>query len=294
LKQNNRRYKVRKHLLPYLYLLPAILILFSFLFTPLVTGILMSFEVTNLDGTVVWCGFSNYLTLFKESRFATNFWNSIIYVIGNILLSTPIAYIVAILITTKLPQAPYFRAIYLLPWIIAPIVSTLLFRSMVDPSMGPITKLIEWITGEQIIILSNPSWAMFIIIFHSFWRSFPFVMLFLSAGLASIPDEIYEAATIDGANSWKRFLTITLPLTRSHLKIALLIITMWTLHDAETITAFTAGGPGYSTETFAVRLFKSSFINFNLNFGSTIGVILLIISSVFIFFYFQLVKEVNY
>jgi ABC-type sugar transport system permease subunit len=254
----------------------------------------MSFEVTNLDGTVAWSGFSNFLTLFKESRFAINFWNSIIYVIGNILLSTPLAYIVAILITTKLPQATYFRSIYLLPWVIAPIVSTLLFRSMVDPSMGPIAKLIEWISGEQIIILANPNWAMFIIIFHSFWRSFPFVMLFLSAGIASIPDEMYEAATIDGANSWKRFLTITFPLTLSHLKIALLMITMWTLHDAETITAFTRGGPGYSTETFAVRLFKSSFINFNLNFGSTIGVVLLIISLVFIFFYFRLVKEVNY
>ena len=281
-------------MLPYLYLLPAILILFSLLIAPLTTGILMSFEVTNLDGTVAWSGFSNFLTLFKESRFAINFWNSIIYVIGNILLSTPLAYIVAILITTKLPQATYFRSIYLLPWVIAPIVSTLLFRSMVDPSMGPIAKLIEWISGEQIIILANPNWAMFIIIFHSFWRSFPFVMLFLSAGIASIPDEMYEAATIDGANSWKRFLTITFPLTLSHLKIALLMITMWTLHDAETITAFTRGGPGYSTETFAVRLFKSSFINFNLNFGSTIGVVLLIISLVFIFFYFRLVKEVNY
>jgi len=281
-------------MLPYLYLLPAILILFSLLIAPLITGILMSFEVTNLDGTVAWSGFSNFLTLFKESRFATNFCNSIIYVIGNILLSTPLAYIVAILITTKLPQVSYFRSIYLLPWVISPIVSTLLFRSMVDPSMGPIAKLIEWITGEQIIILANPSWAMFIIIFHSFWRSFPFVMLFLSAGIASIPDEIYEAATIDGANSWKRFLTITFPLTLGHLKIALLMITMWTLHDAETITAFTRGGPGYSTETFAVRLFKSSFINFNLNFGSTIGVILLIISLVFMFFYFRLVKEVNY
>lgn len=281
-------------MLPYLYLLPAILILFSLLIAPLITGILMSFEVTNLDGTVAWSGFSNFLTLFKESRFAINFWNSIIYVIGNILLSTPLAYIVAILITTKLPQATYFRSIYLLPWVIAPIVSTLLFRSMVDPSMGPIAKLIEWISGEQIIILANPNWAMFIIIFHSFWRSFPFVMLFLSAGIASIPDEMYEAATIDGANSWKRFLTITFPLTLSHLKIALLMITMWTLHDAETITAFTRGGPGYSTETFAVRLFKSSFINFNLNFGSTIGVVLLIISLVFMFFYFRLVKEVNY
>ena len=281
-------------MLPYLYLLPAILILFSLLIAPLITGILMSFEVTNLDGTVAWSGFSNFLTLFKESRFAINFWNSIIYVIGNILLSTPLAYIVAILITTKLPQATYFRSIYLLPWVIAPIVSTLLFRSMVDPSMGPIAKLIEWISGEQIIILANPNWAMFIIIFHSFWRSFPFVMLFLSAGIASIPDEMYEAATIDGANSWKRFLTITFPLTLSHLKIALLMITMWTLHDAETITAFTRGGPGYSTETFAVRLFKSSFINFNLNFGSTIGVVLLIISLVFMFFFFRLVKEVNY
>lgn len=287
----NRRISGRavgKHLLPYLYLMPAAIILLSLLISPIITGILLSVQTTQLDGTTSWSGLANYQRLFRESRFSTNLWNSLIYVVGNVALSTPLAYAAAMLITSKLPQAPYFRGIYLLPWIIAPVVSTVLFRSLIDPSLGPVPKLIEWLTGEQVVILADSRWAMLTIILHSFWRSFPFIMLFLSAGMATISNEIYEAATVDGASGWRRFLNITFPLTRSQLGISLLTVTMWTLHDAETIYAFTQGGPGHATETLAVRLFKSSFINFDLNTGATIGVILISISIVFMVCYLRL------
>lgn len=286
--KNNRRV-VGKHSLPYLYLAPATIILLGLLISPMITGLLMSLQTTHLDGTTIWSGLDNYLRLFGEARFRINVWNSLMYVLGNVTLSTPLAYAAAMLITSKLPQAPYFRGIYLLPWIIAPVVSTVLFRSLVDTNLGPIPRLIQSITGEQVIFLADRKLALLVIIFHSFWRSFPFLMLFLAAGMATIPDEVYEAAKVDGASSWQRFLNITFPMTRTHLGISLLTVTMATLHDAETIYAFTKGGPGHATETMAVRLFKSSFINFDLNTGATVGVILIIISILFMAFYLKLV-----
>jgi ABC-type sugar transport system permease subunit len=162
---------------------------------------------------------------------------------------------------------------------------------MVDPSFGPISALLEMITGERYIILADSTLAMLTIIGHSFWRSFSFVMLFLAAGIATIPAEIYEAAKVDGAGAWARFRSVTFPLTKMHLAIVLLIITMWTLQDAETVYALTGGGPGYSTEVTAVRLFKDAFINFNLSYGATIGVFLLMLSAVFMVLYFNLMMR---
>lgn len=104
-----------------------------------------------------------------------------------------------------------------------------------------------------------------------------------------IPRDIYESAMVDGAGRWKRFIQFTLPMTSNQLAISLLMVTVWTLYDAETIYAFTNGGPGYATETLAVRLFKSAFINFDLNTGAVIGVILIGLSVMFMAVYMKLV-----
>ncbi len=274
--------------LPYLFLLPSVVLLIFFLAAPLISGIYMSFQKISLKGVSEFVGFKNYHLLLGEGRFRNNLLLSVLYVLGNVGLSVPLAYAAAFLITGKLRGTQFFRAIFLIPFIVAPVVSAILFRSMVDPSFGPLTALLEVITGKRYIILADSTLAMLTIIGHSFWRSFSFIMLFLAAGMATIPTEIYEAAKVDGAGAWARFSHITFPLTKIHLTIVLLIISMWTLQDAETVYALTGGGPGYSTEVTAVRLFKDAFINFNLSYGATIGVFLLMISAVFMVFYFKL------
>ena len=276
---------VGKRMLPYLFLAPLIVFLAALLLFPVVTAISMSFQRTDLGGTTTWEGIANFVRLFRQTRFHTNVRNSLMYVVGNIGLSIPLAYAAAMLITSKAKQAPLFRSIFLLPWISAPVVSTVMFRSMLAPRTGPIARMIAWFVGREVVVLSDPALAMLFVIIHSFWRSFPFAMLFVSAGLASIPAELHESAIVDGLGPWQRFVRLTLPLTSNQLGIALILITMWTLQDAETIYAFTQGGPGYATETLAVRLFKMSFINFDLNMGATIGVVLIIVSMAFMAFY---------
>ncbi|TET46302.1 sugar ABC transporter permease [Candidatus Aerophobetes bacterium] len=281
-------YILWEYKLPYLFLLPSVILLIFFLAAPLVSGIYMSFQKISLRGISEFVGFRNYRLLLGEGRFRNNLLFSVLYVAGNVGLSVPLAYAAALLITGKLRGIQFFRAIFLIPFIVTPVVSAILFRSMVNPSFGPITALLEMITGKHYIILADSTLAMLTIIGHSFWRSFSFIMLFLAAGIATIPTELYEAGKVDGAGAWARFSHITFPLTKIHLTIVLLIITMWTLQDAETVYALTQGGPGYSTEVTAVRLFKDAFINFNLSYGATIGVFLLMMSAVFMIFYFKL------
>lgn len=278
--------------LAYLFLAPSAFLMLFFLVFPLFAGILMSFQESTFVGEVHFVGLKNFNLLLREARFLNNLRLSIIYVLGNLSLSTPLAYVASLIITSRdMKGLPLLRGIFLLPFITAPVVSSVIFLSLTDAASGPVTILIEKITGERPVILATPSLAMWTIIFHSFWRSFPFVMLFLAAGMTAIPDELYEAARVDGATSWHLFKFITFPLTRIHLALSMLIVTMWTLQDAETVFALTRGGPGYSTEVLAVRLFKDSFVNFNLNLGATTGVILLGISLFFMVVYLKLMRE---
>ncbi|MBC7218355.1 MAG: sugar ABC transporter permease [Candidatus Caldatribacterium sp.] len=263
-----------------------------FLIFPLFSGVIMSLQETTFAGDVTFVGLKNFRLLFREARFLNNLKLSLIYVLGNLSFSIPLAYIASLIITSQdMRGLPILRGVFLLPFITAPVVSSVIFLSLTDASNGPITLLIEKLTGERPVILATPSLAMWTIIFHSFWRSFPFIMLFLAAGMTAIPNELYEAAKVDGATPWHLFRFITFPLTRIHLALSMLIITMWTVQDAETVFALTRGGPGYSTEVLAVRLFKDSFINFNLNLGATVGVILLGISLLFMVAYLRLMRE---
>jgi ABC-type sugar transport system permease subunit len=274
----------------YGFLSPTIILIAIFLVSPMISGLVMSCYKTSLSGVTKFVGVENYWLLLTEGRFLNNLRLSLIYVIGNICISLPIAYALALIITSKLRGATFLRGLFLLPWVVAPIVSAVLFRSLVDPTFGPLSLMIEKIFGQQQVILADPVGSMVIVILHSVWRSLPFMTLFLAAGIAMIPKELYEAAMVDGAGKWKQFFSLTFPLTKIHLAIVLLTITLWTLQDAETVYAMTEGGPGYSTEVIAVRLFKESFINFDLNSGATMGILLLLVGFIFMVIYTKLVN----
>jgi len=274
----------------YAFLSPTIILIAIFLVSPMISGLVMSCYKTSLSGVTTFVGSKNYWLLLTETRFLNNLRLSLIYVIGNICISLPIAYVMALIITSKLRGATFLRGIFILPWVVAPIVSAVLFRSLVDPTFGPLSLLLEKISGQQQVILADPIGSMAVVILHSVWRSLPFMTLFLAAGIAMIPKELYEAAMVDGASRWKQFFALTFPLTKIHLAIVLLTITLWTLQDAETVYAMTEGGPGYSTEVIAVRLFKESFINFDLNSGAAMGVLLLLIGFIFMIIYTKLIN----
>lgn len=273
-------------------LAPALIMLSACLLTPIFSGLYMSFERTGLSGDTSFVGFENYrLLLFEGQRILINLRISLSYVIANIFLTIPFAYAIALLVTRNNRFARFFRSLYLIPWICAPVVSTLMVRSMLDPEMGIIHLLIKYLTGEDVFILNNASYALLVMILHSFWRSCPFIMLFLSAGISTIPNELYEAATIDGAGKVKSFFYLTLPLTSNQLCIGVLMVTIWTLQDSESVYALTKGGPGYTTETLAVRLFKSAFVNFDLNNGAVIGMLLIVLSLLFMILYLKVLLK---
>jgi multiple sugar transport system permease protein len=279
---------VRKKLTPIVMLLPVLVLLVIFLVVPIVTGLAMSFQHTSFSGVSRFVGFDNYLRFVREGeRFYTNLKVTLIYVTVDIILVIPMSYGAALLITRKNRFARFFRTIYLLPWITAPVVSTLMVQTLLDSQTGLVFFIMKLITKREILPLMYGGSALAVLIIHSFWRSFPYIMLFLAAGISTISDELYEAARVDGAGKIRSFFSLTLPMTMNQLGISVLMVTIWALQDSESVYALTGGGPGYSTETIAVRLFKNSFVNFDLNMGSAMGVILILLSLVFMFMYMK-------
>jgi ABC-type sugar transport system permease subunit len=116
-------------------------------------------------------------------------------------------------------------------------------------------------------------------------------MLLIAAGITSIPVELYEAARVDGANLWKQFRYITLPLTRIPLFSAVLLISVFTIQDAEGVYALTQGGPGYATEVTGVRLFKEAFLYFNISLASSIGIALIVLSIIVMTVYLRILGK---
>ena len=253
---------------------------------PMFTGILLSFQ--NASGDPV--GMENYSAVLGEPRFWNNVQLSLAYVVCNVLLSIVLGFLAANLITQKSKIVSFLRPVYLIPWIIPPVSSSILFRTLLDANTGPITQMIKFITGKSVMILDQADTALIAVIVHNFWRSFPFAMLFLAAGLTMISKDVYEAAIIDGASKIKQFFYITLPLVKNHLFIVVLMITNWTLQDSESCYSLTKGGPGTATEMVAVRLFKDSFVYFEINTGAVIGIVMMCISIIFAVIYYWLTK----
>jgi multiple sugar transport system permease protein len=282
---------LRQNALPYLFLFPLVAILIAFLAIPFVSLIYYSLQRTELGVGNVFVGLQNFNILLRESRFAENLTATLIYLGGVLLLSVPMAYFAAILISTNRKGVGPIRTIFLIPWVLAPVVTALLFRTMLDPQSGPITIAMSWLLGHPFYLTLTEEGSRMLIILHSAWRSFPLMMLLLAAGITSIPQELYEAARVDGAGLWQQFRRITLPLTRVPLFSAVLLISVYTIQDAEGVYALTQGGPGYGTEVTGVRLFKEAFLYFNIGFASSIGIALITLSILIMIIYFRILGQ---
>lgn len=260
--------------LPYVLLLPSVTLLIAFFAAPFLSLFYFSLNRVELGGESTFIGVGNFLYLFGESRFHRNLVATMAYLVGVLVVSIPLAYLAAGLISRGLRGIGALRTILIIPWVLAPVVTALLFRTLMDPSNGPITTALGWISGDAAGLMQDENGALLVIILHSAWRSLPIEMLVLAAGLSTIPKELYEAVRIDGGGWFAEFRHLTLPLTRPQLLSAVIIVSVFTLHDAESVFALTQGGPGYSTEVTAVRLFKEAFRYYDVGTGSAIGVLL--------------------
>ena len=269
----------------YLLASPAILILVLIILVPITISIITSFfDYTLIDRDLdKFTGLKNYFSVINNPKFINSFFVTISFVIFVVLFEFLLGFLIAILLNkvTKFRNIYYF--ILLIPLLINPVVVGLIWRMFLHPQLGIVNYLIGFLGISPVNWLGDPQIAFVTIIFVDIWHQVSFMIILLLAGLASIPEEPYEAARIDGANEFRQFLDITLPYMRPVIIITLLIRLIFAVKTYDLIYIMTKGGPGEATDLISYYIYRSAFISLNLGEAASMSVLLLIIICVIIF-----------
>ncbi|MCL4417054.1 MAG: sugar ABC transporter permease [Actinobacteria bacterium] len=293
LKNNLFGWQTRKKIFPYALMLPAIVIIFTIIIYPIFRGIFLSFTDKFLtERAYNLVGVYQYLRLFKDPDFWQALKNSIIWSIigvgGQLLVGFGMAY----LLTRRLKGEKIFRAFFLIPWTIATISTSIIFMWLYNPMYGFLNYYAKLLgLHGKILFLANTKLALLSVSIPLIWRAFPFVMLVFIAGIESLEEEVFEAASVDGATAWHKFRYITLPLLRPIIKLMAIILFLWTFTSFDFVWVMTKGGPGGATQLLSTLSYHYAIRSSNLGYGSAIGVVIFIVLVIVSIFYIRSLRR---
>ena len=268
---------------PYLYISPALLFLLAIMGFPILYSFVISFQQYTLTELVSkrapFIGFDNYAAILSDPAFGTALSHSLIFTVVSILFQFTIGLGLAILFSRAFPLSNTMRGLLLSGWQIPSIVTGTLFLWMFNLDYG----LVNFILKSVHLIADPIGWivqanaALPAVIIANIWLGIPFNLIMLSAGITGLPQDVYEAATVDGANGWQKIIHITIPLLRSTILAVLMLGFIYTLRVFDLIWIMTKGGPGDATEVLPTFAYRLSFIHFNFGQSAAVAVIVLAI-----------------
>jgi multiple sugar transport system permease protein len=259
--------------LGYALVAPALLILALFIAYPFVLGIRMSLSHWLVGQEPSFVGLHNFLRNADSTIFTRTVQNTFVYTAAATVLKLTFGMALALVLNQTFRGKGLVRAAFLLPWIIPTVLSTLAWLWMFDATFSVINWVLRALGLVQrgINWLGDPTLAMLSIILVNAWRGIPFFAISLLAGLQAIPQELYEAAAIDGANAAQRFRHITVPLLKPVLLVVLLFSIIWTFADFQLVYVLTRGGPANSTHLFATLAYQVGVVSGSLGEGAAIS-----------------------
>ena len=272
----------RRMIAGFLFVLPAVLFTLAMFIFPLIMTGWMSLHNWPLLGQATFLGLQNYVDMVNDKQF----WNSLWFTTQYTLLVTPpifiLAFVLALLVNTALRGVGVFRTIYFIPVVIGLGTSSLLWVWLLNDRVGIINGILLDLNFIQrpIIWLVDKNLAMFAIIVSIVWKTVGFSMILLLAGMQAIPDELYQAAEVDGASYWQRLTHIMLPLLRSTFALALVLSVIGSYLAFDQFYIMTRGGPQNQTITAVYWIFNNSFTYYKLGYGAALSIVLLVILGV--------------
>jgi len=277
----------------WIYGLPSfILIALIFLF-PISYAVYISTLQWRIGGPGIrFIGLGNYLLLFTDNLFWQSLRVTLIYAICVVGLTVLLSLILALALNEELKGIGIFKAIMLIPWATSPLISGVIWSWLFNKDFGVVNYVLFsfGLTKSGINFLASDL-AFPVVILATLWNYVPISSLILLAGIKTIPQELFEASKVDGANAWQSFYMITFPLLRNYLLLVVTFVTMWSLRAFDIIYSLTSGGPGYLTTVISWLIYQTSFVRLNFGEGSAISVILALITLVLTFTYFRLLYK---
>ena len=268
-----------KHWAPYLFLAPFYVLYTAFLLLPTIFALWLSLHTWTGIGPMEWVGLRNYTALFSDSSFHTAILNTFWYVLASIVLVLPIALLIATGLNAKgLRGRDMFRLAYFIPIVLSPVIVALVFNIIFDTNAGLMNNVLHAIIGiKPINWLGDPFWAKVTIILLLIWRWTGYLVIYFLAGLQSIPKELYEAADLDGASTWGKFRSVTLPLLKPVTAFVGITSFIGAAQIFEEPYILTKGGPGESTMSIAMFIFRAAFTREQLGYAAAASVLLFIV-----------------
>ena len=263
--------------LPYLLLLPSIFLIFIIELYPFITGMLYSLHKGTLLNTGAFVGLYNYVRLFNSSDFYNSLYFSFAFAFFNVLFSYLIGLALALFLNLDFPGRGFCRVALLVPWIVPAIVSIVSWKWLIADRGGLVNIMLQALGVRPIYFLSESGWAVVAVTVIKIWRSFPFMMLTLLAALQIIDRNLYEAAKLDGANSWRLFWHITLPHLRNISIVQAILMVIWSINDFETPYLLTQGGPSNATENLILLSYRYTFGRDDVGRGSAVALLTLVL-----------------
>ena len=287
----------RETLANYAYLLPAAICLGGTVLFPILKAIHMSLyqNVLSRPQDYHFIGLGNYVRMLHDPTFWLTLKNSVVWVCFSVSIQFVLGFLGALLLNASFKGRAFVRTLNLLPWIIPGVVVGLVWEYLYQPNYGPINDMLKRVGALTVPVawLSEPAFAMASVIFANIWRGIPFFSIMILAGLQAIPDEVYEAATVDGASVTQRFWNITLPMLRPIIVVATATRIIWTFNYADLIFVMTNGGPANATQITSSYTLLTAYTDLDFGYAATLSVVLLVIMLVFTACYLKCTKGVE-
>ena len=259
-----------------LFLLPLLALVVALIVYPIYRAIWLSFTDKLVGYPERFVGLKNYLYLIHDDAFRQVVRNSLVFTVGSVGLKVLTGLAMALVLSSIWRGRVFFRGLFLLPWITSTVIIALTWRWMFDsfPGRGFFNSVLIdlGLLHRPIALLATPEGAMLAVIIANWWRGFPFFGVSYLAGMQSIPLDLYEAAAVDGANTWRRFWHITLPGLKHIMIITVLLSFIWTINDFNIVYVMTRGGPGTATQLFATYSYEVAFNQLRWGRGVTISI----------------------
>lgn len=267
----------------WLYLTPSILLLILLYGYPILITLFQSFHNVSLFGSEsVFIGLDNYRRLFQDPQILNNLRITLHYTIITVGLKLIGGLGFALLLNQDIYLKKIWRFLFLFPWAVPQVAVTVLWLWIYDGNYGYLNyHLVNLnLISEEISWLANTDLALYMVSFVDAWMGWPLITLMFLAGLEAIPNSLYEAADIDGANQFQKFIHITLPSIRPLALITTILTTIWTFNSFNVIYVLTQGGPLRTTETLVMRIYIESFSNFDFGYSATITILIIVLLTI--------------
>lgn len=278
-----------------LYVLPAVLAIACVMVFPLIYTFVLGFNKSDLytDGWK-FVGISQYVALFQNSDFIASIRHTVVWTLSSVVFQFLVGFMAAILINQDFIKMKWLiRILLMIPWVLPSVISVNIWKWLYHPDFGYINYLIKvlGLSDTPINWVADENYAMLSAVIVNVWKMFPLVMLMIEASLQSVPNELKDAAKVDGATGIREFFTVTVPHVSSTCYTIILLLIIWTLNAFTFIFVLTGGGPANSTEILSMFIYKSAFQNYDFGMAGAASVVLFVITAVLSVVYMKFVMK---